>query len=141
MARTLTDEEKKAAEERDIANKEFLDFVVSSSNERVKKAKLSSKPGSLPCCLTTEGGVTLEMEKYFRYGPNEEMRSIRANRVLELNPDHAAVKALQNAYENDRESSILFLKQQNEHRNHNHFVGSKYGRCSRSQYSILNQYN
>ncbi len=100
-----TDEEKKAAEERDIANKEFLDFVVSSSNERVKKAKLSSKPGSLPCCLTTEGGVTLEMEKYFRYGPNEEMRSIRANRVLELNPDHAAVKALQNAYENDREKA------------------------------------
>ena len=100
-----TDEEKKAAEERDIANKEFLDFVVASSNERVMKAKLSSKPGSLPCCLTTEGGVTLEMEKYFRYGPNEEMRSIRANRVLELNPDHAAVKALQNAWENDKEKA------------------------------------
>ena len=100
-----TDEEKKAAEERDIANKEFLDFVVSSSNDRIKKAKLSSKPGSLPCCLTTEGGVTLEMEKYFRYGPNEEMRSIRANRVLELNPDHAAVKALQTAYENDKDKA------------------------------------
>lgn len=100
-----TDEEKKAAEERDIANKEFLDFVVSASNDRIKKAKLSSKPGSLPCCLTTEGGVTLEMEKYFRYGPNEEMRSIRANRVLELNPDHAAVKALQSAYETDKEKA------------------------------------
>ena len=104
-----TDEEKKAAEERDIANKEFLDFVVSSSNDRIKKARLSSKPGSLPCCLTTEGGVTLEMEKYFRYGPNEEMRSIRANRVLELNPDHAAVKALQNAYENDKEKAVSLI--------------------------------
>ena len=100
-----TDEEKRAAEERDIQNKEFLDFVTSSSNSRIVKAKLSSKPGSLPCCLTTEGGVTLEMEKYFRNGPSEEMRSIKANRVLELNPDHAAVKALQNAYENDREKA------------------------------------
>ncbi len=45
------------------------------------------------------------MEKYFRYGPNEEMRSIRANRVLELNPDHAAVKALQTAYENDKDKA------------------------------------
>ena len=100
-----TDEEKRAAEERDIQNKEFLDFVTSSSDNRIVKAKLSSKPGSLPCCLTTEGGVTLEMEKYFRNGPSEEMRSIKANRVLELNPDHTAVKALQNAYDNDKEKA------------------------------------
>ena len=100
-----TDEEKKAAEERDIENREFLDFVKDSSDGRIVKAKLSSKPGSLPCCLTTEGGVTLEMEKYFKYGPSEEMRSIKANRVLELNPDHSAVKALQSAWETDKEKA------------------------------------
>ena len=100
-----TDEEKKAAEERDIENKEFLDFVKDSSEGRIVKAKLSSKPGSLPCCLTTEGGVTLEMEKYFKHGPSEEMRSIKANRVLELNPDHSAVKALQSAWETDKEKA------------------------------------
>ena len=100
-----TEEEKKAAEERDIENKEFLDFVTEASDGRIVKAKLSSKPGSLPCCLTTEGGVTLEMEKYFRNGPSEEMRSIRAERVLELNPSHAAVAALQSAYENDKDKA------------------------------------
>ena len=39
------------------------------------------------------------MEKYFSRGPSEEMRSIKATRVLELNPDHKAVKTLQAAYE------------------------------------------
>ena len=105
-----TEEEKKAAEERDIENREFLDFVKESADERIVKAKLSSKPGSLPCCLTTEGGITLEMEKYFRNGPNEEMRSIKANRVLELNPEHEAVKALQAAYAIDKEKAASLTK-------------------------------
>ena len=43
------------------------------------------------------------MEKYFRKGPSEEMRKVRANRVLELNPEHRAYKALRDAYDNDKE--------------------------------------
>ena len=105
-----TEEEKKAAEERDIENREFLEFVKDSADERIVKAKLSSKPGSLPCCLTTEGGITLEMEKYFRNGPNEEMRSIKANRVLELNPEHEAVKTLQAAYATDKDKAASLTK-------------------------------
>ncbi len=95
-----TDEEKKAAEERDIENKEFLDFVKESVGDAVSKVRLSRKLASQPCCLTTEGALTLEMEKYFRRGPSPEMRSIRATRVLELNPGHKAVAALKSAWEN-----------------------------------------
>ena len=100
-----TEEEKKAAEERDLENKDILDFVKESLGESVTKVRLSRKLSSLPCCLTTEGGVTLEMEKYFRHGPSEEMRSIRANRVLELNPEHKAYAALKAAYESDQEKA------------------------------------
>ena len=94
-----TDEEKKAAEERDIENKEFLDFVKESVGDAVSKVRLSRKLNSQPCCLTTEGALTLEMEKYFRRGPSPEMRAIRATRVLELNPDHKAFAALKSAYD------------------------------------------
>ena len=98
-----TDEEKKAAEERDIENKEFLDFVKESLGGRMSKVKFSTKLADLPCAMSTEGPVTLEMEKYFRRGPNEEMRKVRASRVLELNADSpAAVQALQQAYEEDK---------------------------------------
>ena len=100
-----TEEEKKAAEERDIENKEFLDFVKEALGDKVTKVRFSRKLASQPCCLTTEGGVTLEMEKYFRRGPSEEMRKVRANRVLELNAEHSAVEALREAYENDKEKA------------------------------------
>ena len=107
-----TEEEKKAAEERDIENKEFLDFVKESVGDAVSKVRLSRKLASQPCCLTTEGGLTLEMEKYFRRGPSPEMRSIRATRVLELNPEHKAVQSLKSAWESgdtDRAKNLSLI--------------------------------
>ena len=100
-----TEEDKKAVEEQNLENKDFLDFVKEAVGEDVVKVRLSNKLASQPCCLTTEGGITLEMEKYFRRGPSEEMRKIKANRVLELNPEHHAFAVLKEAYENDREKA------------------------------------
>ena len=101
-----TDEEKKAAEEQEKENKDFLGFVKEALGEAVADVRLSRKLASLPCCLTTEGGLTLEMEKYFRHGPSEEMRSIRATRILELNGEHSAVAAVKSAWENgDRDKA------------------------------------
>lgn len=100
-----TEEDKKAVEEQNLENKDFLDFVKEAVGEDIVKVRLSNKLASQPCCLTTEGGITLEMEKYFRRGPSEEMRKIRANRVLELNPEHHAFAVLKDAYENDKEKA------------------------------------
>ena len=100
-----TDEEKKANEERDIENKELLDFVKDALGDSVSAVRFSRKLASQPCCLTTEGGITLEMEKYFRHGPNAEMRKLRATRVLELNPDHRVFAAIKAAYESDKEKA------------------------------------
>ena len=106
-----TEEEKKAAEERDIENRELLDFVKDSVGDTISKVKLSSKLSTRPCALTTEGGVTLEMERYFRAGPSEEMRKVRATRVLELNPDHHAFQVLKDAYDsNDRDRAASLAK-------------------------------
>ena len=100
-----TDEEKKANEERDIENKELLDFIKDALGDSVSAVRFSRKLASQPCCLTTEGGITLEMEKYFRYGPNAEMRKLRATRVLELNPDHRVFAAIKAAYESDKDKA------------------------------------
>ncbi len=95
-----TDEEKKAAEEKTTENKELLDFVRESvGDEKLKQVTLSSKLVSSSCCLTSSGPFTLEMEKYFRNGPSEEMRSMRADRVLELNANHRAFAAIRDAYD------------------------------------------
>ena len=100
-----TDEEKKANEERDIENKELLDFIKDALGDSVSTVRLSRKLSSQPCCLTTEGGITLEMEKYFRHGPNAEMRKLRATRVLELNPEHRVFSAIKAAYESDKDKA------------------------------------
>jgi len=105
-----TEEEKKAAEEREVENKELLDFVKDAIGEEVSKVRLSRKLSSQPCCLTSEGPLTLEMERYFRAGPSEEMRKLRATRVLELNPDHPAFAAVKSAFENDREKAKKLAK-------------------------------
>ncbi|MBR0159893.1 MAG: molecular chaperone HtpG [Oscillospiraceae bacterium] len=105
-----TEEEKKAAEERDIENRELLDFVKENAVEGISRVKLSNRLASRPCAMTTEGNITLEMERYFRYGPSEQYRDLRATRVLELNPEHPAFAALREAYENDREKAGKLAK-------------------------------
>jgi molecular chaperone HtpG len=101
-----TDEEKKAAEEKNAENKDLLEFVQETLGGEVAKVKMSNKLGSQPCALTTEGGITLEMEKYFSHSPSEGMRSMKATRVLELNPDSKAVKAMKAAFDSgDKEKS------------------------------------
>lgn len=106
-----TEEEKKATEERNEENKELLDFLKESLGDRVAKVRLSGKLISQPCALTTEGPITLEMERYFRAGPSEEMRKLRATRVLEINPSHAAYAALKAAYEQgDKEKAAAYAK-------------------------------
>ena len=105
-----TEEDKKAAEEKNIENREILDFVKNAVGDELTNVKLSRKLTKMPCCLTTEGGITLEMEKYFRNGPSEEMRKVRANRVLELNPEHKAFEVLRDAAENDKDKAEKLSK-------------------------------
>ena len=106
-----TEEEKKAAEERELENRELLDFVKEAIGEEVAKVRLSRKLATRPCCLTSEGPLTLEMERYFRNGPSEEMRKLRATRVLELNPEHPACAALKAAFEGeDKEKAKKLAK-------------------------------
>ena len=105
-----TEEEKKAAEEKELENKELLEFVKETIGEEVAKVKLSRKLAARPCCLTSEGPLTLEMERYFRNGPSEEMRKLRATRVLELNPEHPAFEAVKAAFESDKEKAKKLAK-------------------------------
>jgi molecular chaperone HtpG len=103
-----TEEEKKEAEKTEEENKELFDFVKETLNGAVESVKISKKLKSHPVCLSAEGEVTLEMEKYFNTIPGQD--KIKAKRVLEINPNHHAFEALKNAYENDREKAGKLAK-------------------------------
>ena len=94
-----TEEEKKAMEEKAEELKGFLTFVKESLGEAVKEVKLSGNLGTAPVCMVPASGVSFEMEKYFKR-MNPEM-ALPSERILELNPEHDAVKALQTAMTED----------------------------------------
>ena len=98
-----SEEEKKDTEKKEEESKALLDFVRESLPGLVESVRLSHKLKTQPVFLTTEGDVTLEMEKYFSSLPGvPETENIRAKRVLELNGDHPAFEALKKAYAEDR---------------------------------------
>ena len=94
-----TEEEKKEAEEKAEELKGLLTFVKESLGEQVKEVKLSADLGSHPVCMTPDAGMSFEMEKYMKKA-NPEF-AFPVGRILELNPDHEAVKALQTAMTED----------------------------------------
>lgn len=94
-----TEEEKKEAEEKAEEMKGFLTFVKDSLGEQVKEVKLSQNLGSHPVCMTPEAGMSFEMEKYMKKA-NPEF-AFPVGRILELNPEHEAVKTLQRVMTED----------------------------------------
>ena len=90
-----TEEEKKQAEEKAEAGKAVVDFVKETLGDKVHEVRISKILKSGAVCMTAEGSMTLEMEKYLR--KVEGKSDIRAQRVLELNPDADAVLALRRA--------------------------------------------
>ena len=103
-----TEEEKKQAEEKAEEMKGLLTFVKETLGDRVKEVKLSSELGSHPVCMTPAEGMSFEMEKYMKRA-NPEF-AFPVGRVLELNPEHEAVQAMQKAMAEDPEKAKDYAK-------------------------------
>ena len=103
-----TEEEKKQAEEKAEEMKGLLTFVKETLGDRVKEVKLSSELGSHPVCMIPAEGMSFEMEKYMKRA-NPEF-AFPVGRVLELNPEHEAVQAMQKAMTEDPEKAKDYAK-------------------------------
>ena len=105
-----TDEEKAAAEKLTEEHRELLAFVKEQAGDAVADVKVSRKLTNYAVCLSVEGEITLEMERYFRAMPGADPNAVLAKRVLELNMDHPAVKALDAARSSDPERAKTMAK-------------------------------
>ncbi len=99
-----TDEEKKAAEERAETGKPVLEAVKTALGDKVKEVRISKILKSGACCLSADGPVSLEMERYMRKLEGGE--HMKAERVLELNADSAPYAALQKAVEAGDQATV-----------------------------------
>ena len=105
-----SDEEKAEAEKADAANRDLLAFVKEQAGDRVANVRLSRKLKNHAVCLSSEGEITLEMEKYFHSIPGSDPDAMKAVRVLELNLEHPAVKKLDEARAADPERASVMAK-------------------------------
>ncbi len=88
------DDEKKAVEEKQNENKELLEKLKNALDKKVSQVRLSARLGDAPAALTSDGPVSLEMERILSEMPNAD--GMRADRILELNPEHELFAVLQN---------------------------------------------
>lgn len=96
-----TEEEKKEAEKQVEDNKGLLDFMTEALDGKVKAVRLSQRLKSHPVCISSEGAITLDMEKVLNAMPATE--KVQAQRVLELNANHPIFAKLTQLFENDQE--------------------------------------
>jgi molecular chaperone HtpG len=104
-----TDEEKAALDKKAEENKDVLDFIKETLGDKIKEARVSRILKSGAVCLTADGPVSLEMERYFQKTGQAGM-GMKAERVLELNADSGAFAALRDAVENDKEKAAKYVE-------------------------------
>ena len=92
-----TEEEKKAAEETTNENKDLFEEIKKALNGKVKEVKVNPTLQEHPVTLSSEGGISMEMEKVLRKMPGSG--DVESTKVLELNPNHTVFAALKAAHE------------------------------------------
>ena len=95
--------EKEAAKKGEEENKELFDFMKETLTGKVGDVRLSQRLKSHPVCLSSGGGISIEMEKILNAMPNDD--KIKADKVLEINASHPVLAALKTAFESDKEKA------------------------------------
>lgn len=95
-----TKEEKEEIEKKQEDNKDLLSSIKEILKDEVSDVKLSNRLKSQPVCLVSDENLSIDMEKYLK-AMNQD---IKANKILEINPDHDIFKALTSLYEKDKDS-------------------------------------
>ena len=98
------EENKKENEE----NKGIFEAMKEALGEKISAVKASSRLKNYPVCLSSEGEVSIEMEKILSAMPNNQ--GVKAQKVLEVNTNHEVFNSLKDAIENDKDKFNLYTK-------------------------------
>lgn len=101
-----SEEDEKQTESEQEANKDLFEAMKEILADKVSAVKVSKRLKTHPVCLSTEGEVTIEMEKILSAMPDNQ--NIKANKVLEINTNHDVFASLKRAHEGDHEKLALY---------------------------------
>lgn len=101
-------DEKEDAGKEDDNDKKMLEYMKEVLGDKVKNVKISKRLKKHPVCLSSEGPVSIEMEKVLAAMPNNTQ--VAAQKVLEINKDNEIYATLKGAFENDKEKLKLYTE-------------------------------
>ncbi len=104
-----TPEEKESVKKLAEENKDLFECIATALDGKIKSARLSERLKTYPVCLSNEGQISLEMEKTFAMMPNQD-QVVKAEKVLEINPNHEMFTVLQDLYANDKDKLTKYSK-------------------------------
>ena len=99
-----SEDEKKELEKKTEENKDLLGGLKEALGDKVKEVKISSRLVDDPVCLSSDEGMSFEMEKVLSAMPEGNPYGMKATRILEINPNHEIFTALQKVYEQDKDA-------------------------------------
>lgn len=105
-----SDEEKEESKKTAEESKEMFDFMKEALGGKVKEVRLSAKLKSYPVCLSSEGQVSIEMEKVLNSMPQNENNKVTAEKCLELNASHPVFGKLKELYASDKDKLTEYTK-------------------------------
>ncbi|MEG1015894.1 MAG: molecular chaperone HtpG [Bacilli bacterium] len=103
-----SDEDNNAIKKVNEESKEILKFMKEALKDNVFDVKFTNKLVNHPVCLTTEGNISVEMQKVINAMPNDE--KINAQVILEINEKHAIVDKIKDLYKTDKEKLKSYTK-------------------------------
>lgn len=104
-----TEEEKKAIEQENKQFENLLNEMKDSLTDKVNAVRFTNKLKNHPVCLTSEGGISSEMEKTLNAMPGNEQK-IKAQLILEINSTHPVAQKLKDLFETDKETLKKYTK-------------------------------
>lgn len=105
-----TEEEKEEAKKLDEENKDMFTFMQEAIADKVKTVRLSKKLKTHPVCLSSDGSITIEMEKVLNAMPQNDGNEVKAEKALEINPNHPIFEKLKDLYANDKDKLKDYAK-------------------------------
>ncbi len=96
-----TEEEKEEIKKQGEENKDMLNFLKDALDGKVKEVRLTGRLKNHPVCLSSDGPLSLEMEKVLNAAPTGQ--KVSADRVLELNSSHAVFETMRKLYDSDKD--------------------------------------
>ena len=101
-----TDAEKEEIKKAEEDNKGLFDLMTEKLGGKVKAVKLSQRLKTHPVCITSEGMLSVEMEKVLSAMPDEQAHSAKAEKILEINASHPIFEKLKKLYADDNKDKV-----------------------------------